>query len=163
DVYRLQSRYTEAERSYIRAKNIYADWNDAESRASALNGLGDVYRLQSKYTEAERSYTRAKKLYAGIDDDEGHARALTGLGDVYRLQSKCTQAQQSFTRAQEIYPRIGHDEGRANGLRGVGYLRWKRTSGADDKVADMSEDEDSVADDDSSWASTAESIHSTPH
>lgn len=122
NVYRVQSKYAEANESYSRARDLYARIGDGQGQADSTLGLGHVFSAQSNYTEAEKSYARAQVIYTRIDSDLGRANTTLGLGEVYRAQSKNTEAEESYKQAQEIYAWIGNDQGRANTMVRLGEL-----------------------------------------
>ncbi|KIO26972.1 hypothetical protein M407DRAFT_23798 [Tulasnella calospora MUT 4182] len=148
--YFFQTKYSEAEKSLIRAQKIYAlTGNDHETlrpkssspkqqqiwtrigndhgRAKALHGLGSLYRSQTKYSEAEESLLHAQQIFTRIGNDKRRANALCGLGELYRLQTKYSEAEESLLQAQHIFTRIGDDHGRANALQGLGDLYYLQT------------------------------------
>ncbi|KAF5330086.1 hypothetical protein D9758_015997 [Tetrapyrgos nigripes] len=73
DMYRLQSKYTEATEMLIRAKDQFEQIGDQWGAAQCLRRLGNIYQMQSKYTEATEMLTKAQDQFEQIGDQLGAA------------------------------------------------------------------------------------------
>lgn len=124
--YCLQNKYSEANESFIQAREVYTRIRDHRGLANTLGGLGELYFIQNKYSEAEESFIQAQEICTRIGDDLGWAEALRRLGNLYYSQTKYSEANESFIQAQQIYTRIGNDDGRAITFVGLGDLYHRR-------------------------------------
>ncbi|KAF5330083.1 hypothetical protein D9758_015990 [Tetrapyrgos nigripes] len=122
DMYRLQSKYTEATEMLIRAKDQFEQIGDQWGAAQCLRRLGNIYQMQSKYTEATEMLTKAQDQFEQIGDQLGAAESLQGLGEIYRMQNKYTEAAEMVTKAKDQFEQIGDQLGAAQSLQRLGEI-----------------------------------------
>jgi CHAT domain-containing protein/Tfp pilus assembly protein PilF len=107
NVYRRQSKYTEAERIYQHVLAIFEKTLGPNHLAIAgtLHNLAITFRGQGKYAEAEQFYKRALAIREKVlgASNPAVAKTLMAIGDVYRLQGKYTEAEALHLRAQAIF------------------------------------------------------------
>jgi Tfp pilus assembly protein PilF/lysophospholipase L1-like esterase len=126
DIYQINKKYPESERSFKKALEINPQNDNAhtglgfiyqihgklpESEVSfkkaieinpknskAYLGLGLIYEFFAQYPESERSFKKALEINPQND------KAYTGLGIIYQIQGKFLESESSFRKALEINP-----------------------------------------------------------
>jgi tetratricopeptide (TPR) repeat protein len=104
------ARYTEAERYYQQALQIFQKVLSAEHRAIAttLHELGRVNLNQGRYVEAERYYQQALQIYQKVLPAEHRDTAVTlhELGRAYVNQGRYAEAERYYQQALQIYQKV---------------------------------------------------------
>ncbi len=89
----------EAQRTYLKAAEIYSQLGDRKGEATVLNNLGGVYFSQGQYVEALKAYERALTAVNITGDAPEQATTLSNIAFVYRTQADALKTKDS---GQEI-------------------------------------------------------------
>lgn len=111
-----QHKFAEAERAYLDAIDIDANYYDAYSN------LGDLYREQGRFPDAEKAYQKA------IADGAPYADTYYNLGVTYIAENRLADAEQPLIRAVEMQP--AHVKARYN-------LGWAYDREGKDSLAEL--------------------------
>ena len=115
-----ESRYTEAEKYFVRAVDVAENFSQDDLRINfSLNQLAEIYRIQSKYIEAEQVLKQLLEIYKKQSGPEHINVALTlnNLAVNLRMQEKYEEAETSLKEAIEILEKsLGHDHSLVSGL-----------------------------------------------
>ncbi|KAF5365341.1 hypothetical protein D9758_005498 [Tetrapyrgos nigripes] len=122
EMYRLQSKDTEAAEMLTRAKDQFEQIGDQLGTAQCLQTLGRIYQVQSRYTEAVEVLTRANNQFEQIGDQLGATECLQTLGTIYRMQNKYNEATEMLSRAKNHFEKIGEQQGTAQCLQNLGDI-----------------------------------------
>ena len=120
--------YTQAEKYYLEAKNIYEKVLGKEhpDYATSLSNLGYLYNAIGDYTQAEKYYLEAKNIYEKALGKEhpDYATSLNNLGLLYNNIGDYTQAEKYYVEAKNIREKaLGKEHpSYAASLINLGYL-----------------------------------------
>ncbi|KAG8930010.1 hypothetical protein FRC01_003403 [Tulasnella sp. 417] len=121
-LYRVASKFTEAEQYYTQAQEISTRIGDEYGQARALHGMGQTYHYQSKLTQAEDSYIRARSIFSRLGDVQDQALISRALGNVFSGRSQYHEAEELYNQAIDVFALIGDDLGHADTLMRLGEL-----------------------------------------
>jgi tetratricopeptide (TPR) repeat protein len=123
-VEREEANYSEAERCYRAAAEIYRDREIRTSEASALVDLGNLARDQGKIDDAKSFYEPALQIYRELGEEYGMGISLGGLGLIHRTRGKLDRAMEFFQEALVFHRKIGNrrSEGITLGNMGLVYI-----------------------------------------
>lgn len=103
----MQGRYDVAEQSFLKADEIFEDFDDDAAYADIQQGLGVVYIYIGKQKEAVEYLERALERWKEIDNLEGKSACLNNLGCVYLNSGELDKALELFKEGLEIGEKIG--------------------------------------------------------
>src|SRR4051794_41919390 len=101
-----QWRLPEAEQNYRRALEIYLEFNDRYSAASAYHQLGIVAQEQRRFPEAEQNYRRALEIYLEFDDRYSAASTYHQLGRDGQGQGRVSEGGGNHPRGEGELPQV---------------------------------------------------------
>jgi tetratricopeptide (TPR) repeat protein len=103
NVYNYRHDYTHAMDYYLKAINIYEDYESRKKELAFLyNRIGGIYYDMFSYTEAHQYYTKSLQLYLLTGDQRGTAALYNNLGEIFRLQNDLNQALYFYSKALDI-------------------------------------------------------------
>ncbi|KIO15416.1 hypothetical protein M407DRAFT_35012 [Tulasnella calospora MUT 4182] len=130
DVYRLQSKYIEAEESLTHAQKLFARMGHDQDQADVLRRLGEIYHLQSKYSKAEESFTAAQEIFTRLRNSYGQADTLRSMGCMRQDRGQKVGAAAHFAEAMNLYDQLGMTEDAEDVLRELVLVWPEETSSA---------------------------------
>jgi tetratricopeptide (TPR) repeat protein len=115
-----ESRYTEAEKYFVRAADLAEKFSQEDLRINfSLNQLAEIYRIQSKYNDAEQVLKRLLNIYKQKLGTEHINVALTlnNLAVNFRMQKKYEEAETVLKEAIKILEKsLGPNHSLVSGL-----------------------------------------------
>ncbi|MEU8609845.1 tetratricopeptide repeat protein [Actinoplanes sp. NPDC048791] len=121
-----EDRFTDAERHFTAAIELFGDVGHEHGRAAAVSGLGTVLREVGRHQEAVPMLERALPVLERVGDRAGAAHAAYGLGHAHRELGHDDQAMRYLERARNLYRSAGHWRGEAIAVRGIGLVHRAR-------------------------------------
>jgi tetratricopeptide (TPR) repeat protein len=114
ELYRVQSRYIEAESLYTQALNLRKRLFGEEhiDVAQSINNLAALYFILGDYKQAEQDFYKALNLWKRLLGDE-HPEVLTGLNniaEVYREQGRYLDAEKIYLQILEIQNNLPEEQ-----------------------------------------------------
>jgi serine phosphatase RsbU (regulator of sigma subunit)/Flp pilus assembly protein TadD len=109
--YYVQNDFKEAVGHFEKSLDLSDNHGFIESKAAALNRLGNTYQLMGQYEQALRFYQQALTINKELENNQEIARNLTNLGRVYRLFGNYELAINQHLEALKIYEELQNNEG----------------------------------------------------
>ena len=127
-----QRQWVEAESYYKQALQIYVDFNDRHSQASAYHQLGIVAQEQRQWAEAELYYKQALQIDVDLNDRLSQASTYHQLGIVAQGQHQWAEAESYFKQALQISVDFNDRHSQALtynhlGIVAAGQQQWTQT------------------------------------
>jgi len=121
-----EDRFSEAERHFTAAIELFGDVGHEHGQAAAISGLGTVLREVGRHREATPMLERALPVLERVGDRAGAAHACYGLGHAHRELGNDDQAMRYLERASNLYRSVGHWRGEAISIRSIGLVHRAR-------------------------------------
>src|SRR6056297_2118955 len=107
----VQNDFKEAVEHFEKSLDLSDNHGFIESKAAALNRLGNTYQLMGQYEQALRFYQQALTINKKLENNQEIARNLTNLGSIYRLFGNYELAINQHLEALKIYEELQNNEG----------------------------------------------------
>ncbi|KAG9016322.1 hypothetical protein FRB90_003286 [Tulasnella sp. 427] len=126
DVYHQWSKYTQAEKMYLRALDIFQATGDILGEGSTLCGLAETHRIQKHSIVAGKYCSRALHVFRSHKDDWCQANELMILGATSLARRKHNTAEQYYQTALNSFTVIMDNWGRRKALSALADLHLRR-------------------------------------
>ena len=117
--WRKRGDYRMAERSYLKALNIFRESRDNFGLGLIYNDIGELYREKGELERAIEYHEKSLYLKEFLHNHIGVAYSLSNLGLTYRAMGRLDEAREFFSRGIDIRVRVGDI---SNAARVYGYL-----------------------------------------
>ncbi|KAG9044845.1 hypothetical protein FS837_007427 [Tulasnella sp. UAMH 9824] len=147
-IYALESRFNDAEASFLLARDIRRRISDTVGEARTSASLGLLYNAQARCDEALECFKFAYNIFSFWDMEHEIADTFMGLGEVFRLRGMHNNAERIFKKALEIYIGMDDDAGKTAALCEIDNetlchdVYSSRDTVASDDIWEFSSDED---------------------
>jgi tetratricopeptide (TPR) repeat protein/serine/threonine protein kinase len=103
-----ESKYSEAERCYLKSIVLFQQHGDRAGEGEALGNLGNVYKNMGELDQATKHYTQAVEIAREIGDKSSEGAHLGNLGIVFKNRGDLTRAIKLYMQALDISREIGN-------------------------------------------------------
>jgi tetratricopeptide (TPR) repeat protein len=102
-----EAHFTEAEKCYREAAELFKEGNSTVSEAKALHYLGNTLANMSQLHEAELVYNTSLTLYTQANDQKGQAHIRHSLGHLHLEKGQYAEAEANLKNALDAFKQMG--------------------------------------------------------
>ena len=117
-----ESKYTDAERCYLSAIEVFQKHGDRAGKGDALGQLGTLYRHMGELDQAAEHLKQAIHIARDIGNKQGEGINLGGLALIYHDQSELNRAIELYTEVIDIAREVGDKVLEGNTLGSLGTV-----------------------------------------
>jgi len=115
-------RFTDTQRYYQEANELFEVEGDIYGRAYSYCGLGNAARIRQEYALAMKLFAKAEKLYGRIGDKASFAYTVWAMATVHKMLGDYKRSADAFARAQVLFRDTRDHRGSIYCRLGVGEL-----------------------------------------
>jgi tetratricopeptide (TPR) repeat protein len=124
NIEKAESKFSEAERCYQSARDLFQKHGNRAGEGEAIGGLGNTYHDRGEMDRAHSHYTQAIDIAREVGDKRIVGTHLGNLGNIYEQKGELDRAVKFYTQAIDIAREIGNkvSEGANLGNLGIVYI-----------------------------------------
>jgi tetratricopeptide (TPR) repeat protein len=115
-------RFTDTQRFYQEANELFENEGDIYGRAYSYCGLGNAARMRQEYDLAMKLFAKAEQLYSRIGDKASFAYTLWAMATVHKMLGDYKRSTEVFAHAQALFRDTRDHRGAIYCRLGVGEL-----------------------------------------
>jgi tetratricopeptide (TPR) repeat protein len=101
-IFSLRGELDEAEKAYLRVKELRVEAGDEQWQAAALGNLGVIYGTRGQLDKAKEMFLKIVEIHRKLGSREGLANDYGNLGVIYQRRGELDKAEEMLNKSLEI-------------------------------------------------------------